>query len=159
MRVIHAYLKDAATSLLKCKWERNLAHYLESTMLITCQVTLVSLLWLSSTVSAGKRLSKTNTPGALNVPRRQIVHQNRNNGNNSSVSLEILTRSGQRNATAPLLYGWMFEDINHSGDGGLYGELLTNRGLEGSNIEWGIVPDFPYNSIVGQENECLAGGL
>lgn len=53
----------------------------------------------------------------------------------------------------------MFEDINHSGDGGLYGELLTNRGLEGSNIDWGTVSDFPYNTIVGQENECLAGGL
>jgi alpha-L-arabinofuranosidase len=30
-------------------------------------------------------------------------------------------------AISPLLYGLMFEDINHSGDGGLYAELIRNR--------------------------------
>jgi alpha-N-arabinofuranosidase len=48
----------------------------------------------------------------------------------------------------------MFEDINHSGDGGLYGELLRNRGFEGSNIEWGTIADIPGNSIIWQENSC-----
>lgn len=34
-------------------------------------------------------------------------------------------------ASSPLLFGMMFEDINHSGDGGLYGELLQNRAFQG----------------------------
>lgn len=28
------------------------------------------------------------------------------------------------------MYGMFFEEINHAGDGGLYGELLQNRGFE-----------------------------
>ena len=75
-----------------------------------------------------------------------------------SVSLNILTKTGTRNATAPNLYGWMFEDINHSGDGGLYGELLTNRAFDGSDIAWGTVPNFLGSSIVYQENPCEAFG-
>ncbi|KAG8711541.1 hypothetical protein FRC08_015761, partial [Ceratobasidium sp. 394] len=38
-----------------------------------------------------------------------------------------------KNVTHPIpstLYGWMWEDINHSGDGGLYGELLQNRAFQ-----------------------------
>ena len=30
----------------------------------------------------------------------------------------------------PGMYGIFFEEINHSGDGGLYAELLQNRGFE-----------------------------
>jgi len=78
--------------------------------------------------------------------------------NSSGVSLSILTESGVKNATAPALYGWMFEDINHSGDGGLYGELLTNRAFEGSDITFGSIPGFTGNSIVYQENECNPTG-
>ena len=69
-----------------------------------------------------------------------------------AVSSSILTNTGQKNSTAPYLYGWMFEDINHSGDGGLYGGLLTNRAFDGSNIQWGIVPQFSGNTIVSAEN-------
>ena len=32
-----------------------------------------------------------------------------------------------------LHYGIMFEDINHSGDGGLYAELIQNRAFQGAN--------------------------
>lgn len=78
--------------------------------------------------------------------------------NSSGVSLSILTKTGVKNATAPSLYGWMFEDINHSGDGGLYGELLTNRAFEGSDITFGSIPGFTGNSIVWQENECNPTG-
>ena len=53
--------------------------------------------------------------------------------NSTEVELNILTQSGQRNKTAPLLYGWMFEDINHSGDGGIYAELLANRAFQGEH--------------------------
>jgi alpha-L-arabinofuranosidase len=76
----------------------------------------------------------------------------------SAVSLDISTKSGTRNATAPYLYGWMFEDINHSGDGGLYGELLRNRAFDGSDVAWGTIPDILGSSIVYQENTCQAFG-
>jgi alpha-N-arabinofuranosidase len=76
----------------------------------------------------------------------------------SAVALNILTKTGVRNETAPYLYGWMFEDINHSGDGGIYGELLTNRAFDGSDITWGSIPDISGSSIVYQENPCLAYG-
>ena len=31
---------------------------------------------------------------------------------------------------SPNMYGVFFEEINHAGEGGLYGELLQNRGFE-----------------------------
>lgn len=34
------------------------------------------------------------------------------------------------NPISPVLYGIFFEDINYSGDGGLYGELIANRSFE-----------------------------
>ena len=38
---------------------------------------------------------------------------------------------GQRGAAvSPYLYGIFFEEINHAGDGGLYAELVQNRGFE-----------------------------
>ena len=52
---------------------------------------------------------------------REIIHPrqvifpnyiNATNSSNSDVALQITTRGGGRNATAPLLYGWMFEDIS-----------------------------------------------
>lgn len=51
--------------------------------------------------------------------------------NTEGVNLNILTKSDARNATSDLLRGIMWEDISHSGDGGLYGELLVNRAFQG----------------------------
>lgn len=45
---------------------------------------------------------------------------------------------------SPLLYGLMTEEINHSYDGGLYGELVRNRAfLDDPNtpVHWSVVPD------------------
>ncbi|MGH2390515.1 MAG: carbohydrate binding domain-containing protein, partial [Chloroflexota bacterium] len=33
---------------------------------------------------------------------------------------------------SPTMFGLMFEEINHSGDGGIYGELIANRNLHSS---------------------------
>ncbi|KAK0906750.1 hypothetical protein LTR91_015190 [Friedmanniomyces endolithicus] len=38
------------------------------------------------------------------------------------------------NATSPYQYGLMFEDINNSGDGGVYAELIQNRAFQGNDI-------------------------
>lgn len=44
-----------------------------------------------------------------------------------------VTITDQSSFSGPgMMYGQMFEDINHSGDGGLYGELLLNRAFQGS---------------------------
>ena len=34
----------------------------------------------------------------------------------------------------PNLYGIFYEEINHAGDGGLYAELVANRGFEDANL-------------------------
>lgn len=106
-----------------------------------------ALLACTGLVAAGPKRPRS---GAI-VPRQ---YSNSSGG----VSLDILTKTGVKNATAPYLYGWMFEDINHSGDGGLYGELLTNRAFDGSDVTWGSIPGIPDSSIVYQENTCEAYG-
>lgn len=48
----------------------------------------------------------------------------------NAINLQIASSGG--NASSPLTYGLMFEDINHSGDGGIYAELIQNRAFQGS---------------------------
>ena len=38
------------------------------------------------------------------------------------------------NATSPYQYGLMFEDINNSGDGCVYAELISNRAFQGDTV-------------------------
>ena len=59
----------------------------------------------------------------------------------SSLALALTVRavtftvqSTNGNATSPYQYGLMFEDINNSGDGGVYAELIQNRAFQGSPI-------------------------
>ncbi|OKL61374.1 putative alpha-L-arabinofuranosidase A [Talaromyces atroroseus] len=47
------------------------------------------------------------------------------------VTLTVSKTGG--NASSPLLYGVMFEDINNSGDGGIHGQVLKNNGFQGDN--------------------------
>lgn len=49
----------------------------------------------------------------------------------SAVALTISDTN--TNSSSSLLNGIVFEDINHSGDGGIYGELLANRAFQGDN--------------------------
>ena len=41
----------------------------------------------------------------------------------------------------PTLYGIFFEEISHAGDGGLYAELIQNRGFEDANLPPACVLD------------------
>lgn len=50
----------------------------------------------------------------------------------SAISLSIARSGG--NASSPYQYGIMFEDINNSGDGGIYAELIRNRAFQGSSV-------------------------
>lgn len=47
-------------------------------------------------------------------------------------AIDIQVASTGGNASSPLMYGLMFEDINQSGDGGIYAELIQNRAFQGS---------------------------
>lgn len=53
-------------------------------------------------------------------------------------AVKFTVESSGGNATSPYQYGIMFEDINNSGDGGVYAELVQNRAFQGSSI-------FPSN--------------
>ncbi|OJD17876.1 hypothetical protein AJ78_02048 [Emergomyces pasteurianus Ep9510] len=58
-----------------------------------------------------------------------------------TVELQVSTCGG--NESSPLLYGIMFEDINHSGDGGIHSQLLRNNGFQGES------PDLTAYGAVG----------
>ncbi|KAH8131243.1 glycoside hydrolase family 51 protein [Trichoderma asperelloides] len=49
-----------------------------------------------------------------------------------AVTLTVSTAQG--NATSPILYGLLYEDVYHSGDGGLYSELIQNRAFQGTSV-------------------------
>ncbi|KAK3994491.1 alpha-L-arabinofuranosidase A [Cladorrhinum sp. PSN332] len=48
----------------------------------------------------------------------------------SAINLSVSSKGG--NVTTPIAYGLMHEDINNSGDGGIYAELIANRAFQGS---------------------------
>ncbi|KIM20379.1 glycoside hydrolase family 51 protein [Serendipita vermifera MAFF 305830] len=62
----------------------------------------------------------------------------------SAITLKISTKSGTRNKTAPLLHGLFFEEINNSGEGGLYAELIRNRAFQGSDLGDGGAGAIPW---------------
>jgi len=48
------------------------------------------------------------------------------------LGVNLVVRSTGGNVTTPHMYGLMHEDINNSGDGGIYAELIQNRAFQGS---------------------------
>lgn len=50
----------------------------------------------------------------------------------------IIDAASKGHAINPGMYGIFFEEINHSGDGGLYAELLENRGFEEQQLPGGF---------------------
>lgn len=52
----------------------------------------------------------------------------------STVAVEFTVKSTGGNATSQYQYGLMFEDINNSGDGGVYAELVQNRAFQGDEV-------------------------
>ena len=67
--------------------------------------------------------------------------------------MNIWTKNGTRNETAPYLSGLLFEDIAHSGDGGLYAELIRNRAFQGSGVTIGRVPGQQLPGVIIKESE------
>lgn len=52
----------------------------------------------------------------------------------TSIALNLNVSSTGGYASSPYQYGIMFEDISHSGDGGIYAELIQNRAFQGSTL-------------------------
>lgn len=70
------------------------------------------------------------------------------NVNAQTPSLSLHVNEAKENVS-PTLYGLMTEEINHSYDGGLYGELVRNRIFKDSKTEpegWSIVKDNAADS-------------
>ena len=60
-----------------------------------------------------------------------------------------VTNSTLGGETFPTQYGTMFEDINHSGDGGIYAELIQNRAFQANSLEEAtIAPWFGVGGAV-----------
>lgn len=81
-------------------------------------------------LSAGVGVSAQTTQGFY-VASNYIIASS---PSTNPVNLTINTQDKSlQNDTAPMLYGLMFEDINHSGDGGIYAEALINRDFQGEH--------------------------
>src|SRR5262249_26745474 len=67
--------------------------------------------------------------------------------NTSAAQIHIdLRHPGPR--VSPTLYGLFFEEINHSGDGGLYGEMVRNGSFEDSKDVIGWQADLGGNTAL-----------
>ncbi|KAK5038350.1 hypothetical protein LTS07_001820 [Exophiala sideris] len=99
--------------------------------------------------------------GVVRTDKRQsfdFINITQYNSTPAPVEVSVSLNAGGRNQTASLLYGWMHEDISHSGDGGIYGEALVNRAFQGSGATIGSVPGVPGSSVVSSENPILPWG-
>jgi len=73
-----------------------------------------------------------------------------------AATVSVTVANGGGNATSPYQYGLMFEvrtsqcekrsdfpdneqDINNSGDGGVYAELIQNRAFQGNSVSRSII--------------------
>lgn len=103
----------------------------------------------------GARLHGRDLPG---LPSNQAsINATRND--TTPVTLHINTQdAAARNATSPYLYGLMHEDISHSGDGGIYAEMIANRAFQGSSVNIGVVSEFTGTLITSSENPILPFG-
>jgi alpha-L-arabinofuranosidase len=58
-------------------------------------------------------------------------------------------------AVSPILNGLMIEEINHSLDGGLYGELIQNRSFKDNDtvpVHWAPAPGSPSEGTIALDN-------
>ncbi|KAL2117165.1 hypothetical protein VTJ04DRAFT_9333 [Mycothermus thermophilus] len=98
-----------------------------------------SLLVAAVAFTAEVAAQAKNPEGPPNLPK-----------NYKSIDLKIDLKNGVRNKTSPLLHGLFFEDINHSGDGGIYAELIRNRAFQGSDDVTGGTRDLVGYRPIGK---------
>lgn len=74
---------------------------------------------------------------------QMFCHLNKANGQKVDATLHI-DLSQKLHKISPNLYGAFFEEISHGGDGGLYAEMLQNRGFEDAQIPAGCTYEDGY---------------
>ena len=68
---------------------------------------------------------------------------------NQPVDVVTIDLSREEAAIPSSLYGIFFEEITHSGDGGLYAEMIRNRGFEDGTLPSGTILKEPL------QNPCI----
>ena len=104
------------------------------------QLFYTALLAVAAPLITARGLTRRQS-GETNLEGINHINYTYYNGTPGPVTVNLGLNAEGRNETAPLLYGWMFEDISHSGDGGIYAEAIRNRAFQGSNRENG---DYPF---------------
>ncbi|KAI9367890.1 glycoside hydrolase superfamily [Aspergillus egyptiacus] len=61
-----------------------------------------------------------------------LLSRHLQDGSPAPVNLTVVREGG--NQSSPYLYGIMFEEMDHSGDGGIHGQLLQNNGFQGTGM-------------------------
>ena len=93
-------------------------------------VTLLTLA-TAACVSGARSKRELASRQAPSLPS-DLSYINATRNDRTPVTLQIQTiDTNARNDTSPYMYGLMFEDISHSGDGGIYAEMITNRAFQG----------------------------
>ena len=65
----------------------------------------------------------------------------------------------QGHAVPETLWGVFFEDINYSGDGGVYPELIANRGFDWQIEGWKTVRNVPHLDLGGWTEDYRGGAM
>ncbi|KAJ5675663.1 Glycoside hydrolase superfamily [Penicillium macrosclerotiorum] len=65
--------------------------------------------------------------------------------NDTPTPVRLNVSSNGGNKSSPLLYGIMFEEMDHSGDGGIHGQLLQNNGFQGTSL--GLTAYAPVGDV------------
>ncbi|CAA7033872.1 unnamed protein product [Microthlaspi erraticum] len=86
----------------------------------------------------------------------------RENANKPEVTLQVDASNASGRPIPETLFGIFFEEINHAGAGGLWAELVSNRGFEagGQNIPsniwpWSIIGDESSVYVVTDRSSCF----
>ncbi|PNS14682.1 hypothetical protein CAC42_1704 [Sphaceloma murrayae] len=85
---------------------------------------------------------------------QQFINSTRNDTTPVTLRVDLADVDG-RNETSALLYGLMHEDINHSGDGGIYAEMVANRAFQGSYAQIQPLPGYSGSLITESENPIV----
>ncbi|XP_044506764.1 alpha-L-arabinofuranosidase 1-like [Mangifera indica] len=98
--------------------------------------------------------------GACCVSARQIRVNAAADANQTTA--EFFVDASKSQPMPETLFGIFFEEINHAGSGGLWAELVSNRGFEAENQDtsmnitpWGIIGDESALTVSTDDSSCF----
>jgi alpha-N-arabinofuranosidase len=81
------------------------------------------------------------------------VNVNVNPNSSQNISKLVIDAAGSGRHIPDTLFGVFYEEINHSGAGGLWAELVNNRGFEGG-VPANLPPIYPWK-IIGENQSSI----